>query len=555
MILYFLLAVGPLDGRLPDMGVNTPENFQLITSIASAVSIALSNVIATGLGVSVRQRREHEHEIAAWAARAAQLGSVTERNRIAREMHDVVAHSLTVMVSLADGAAVVVKKDPARAAEVLGELSRTGRTALADMRRVLGVLRDDSAPGQAPREPLAAADSLGKLLEGFRTAGLPLHYTHTGPSLPDDAAFQLTVYRIVQESLTNVLRYGRSLGRVDVAIARDGPTVTVDVVDDGKGTVDSGGSAAAPAALGSAGPVGTGRGLAGMLERARIYAGTVEAGRSARSRLARARRAALERRQRKQRHMSQGVAMGEAGPIRILLVDDQPLLRMGFRLILEGEDDLGIVGEASDGAEAIRQVRELAPDVVLMDVRMPVLDGIEATRAITRSGAGARVIILTTFDLDEYAFAGLQAGASAFLLKDVAPAELVSAVRVVASGDAVVAPRITRRLLETYVRGNAAAPAAGSPRRARQRPGPAAAGVRAARDPLLEDLTPRETEMLGAMAEGLSNAEIAHRYFLSEATVKTHVRRILTKLHLRDRVQAVVYAYETGLVVPSNPDY
>ena len=280
VIVYFLLAVGPLDGRLPDMGVNTPENFQLITSIASAVSIALSNVIATGLGVSVRQRREHEHEIAAWAARAAQLGSVTERNRIAREMHDVVAHSLTVMVSLADGAAVVVKKDPARAAEVLGELSRTGRTALADMRRVLGVLRDDSAPGQAPREPLAAADSLGKLLEGFRTAGLPLHYTHTGPSLPDDAAFQLTVYRIVQESLTNVLRYGRSLGRVDVAIARNGPTVTVDVVDDGKGTVGAGGSAAAPAALKSAGPVGTGRGLAGMLERARIYAGTVEAGRS-----------------------------------------------------------------------------------------------------------------------------------------------------------------------------------------------------------------------------------------------------------------------------------
>jgi DNA-binding NarL/FixJ family response regulator len=229
--------------------------------------------------------------------------------------------------------------------------------------------------------------------------------------------------------------------------------------------------------------------------------------------------------------------MSETGPIRILLVDDQPLLRMGFRLILEGEHDLKIVGEASDGAEAIRRVRELEPDVVLMDVRMPVLDGIEATRAVTKSGADTRIIILTTFDLDEYAFAGLQAGASAFLLKDVAPSELIQAVRVVASGDAVVAPRVTQRLLETYVRG-AARPAASTKR-----------------DPLLADLTPRETEMLGAMAEGLSNAEIAHRYFLSEATVKTHVRRILTKLHLRDRVQAVVYAYETGLVVPSNPDY
>ena len=246
--------------------------------------------------------------------------------------------------------------------------------------------------------------------------------------------------------------------------------------------------------------------------------------------------------------------MSETGPIRILLVDDQPLLRMGFRLILEGEDDLAIAGEASDGAEAIRQVRELAPDVVLMDVRMPVLDGIEATRAITQSGANARIIILTTFDLDEYAFAGLQSGASAFLLKDVAPAELISAVRVVASGDAVVAPRITRRLLETYVRGNGKGLADGGAQ-GQEASGGAPAGVRPARDPLLEDLTPRETEMLGAMAEGLSNAEIAHRYFLSEATVKTHVRRILTKLHLRDRVQAVVYAYETGLVVPSNPDY
>ncbi|HSO92123.1 MAG TPA: histidine kinase [Arthrobacter sp.] len=277
VFVYFLLAIGPLDGRLPDMGVNTPENLQLITSIASAVSITLSNVIATGLGVSVRQRREHEHEIAAWAARTARLGSVTERNRIAREMHDVVAHSLTVMISLADGAAVVVKKDPARAAEVLGELSRTGRTALADMRRVLGVLRDDSAPGEAPREPLVAGDNLRKLLGGFRTAGLPLHYTHAGPSLPDDAAFQLTVYRIVQESLTNVLRYGRSLGRVDVAIARNGSTVTIDVVDDGKGTIDAGG-VAGEAARKSPGSVGTGQGLAGMRERARIYAGTVEAG-------------------------------------------------------------------------------------------------------------------------------------------------------------------------------------------------------------------------------------------------------------------------------------
>jgi DNA-binding NarL/FixJ family response regulator len=223
--------------------------------------------------------------------------------------------------------------------------------------------------------------------------------------------------------------------------------------------------------------------------------------------------------------------------LSVVVVDDEPLIRSGLRAIINAEEDLTVVGEAGDGAEVLPLVRRTGADVVLMDVRMPVLDGIEATRAITASGAGARIIILTTFDVDEYAFAGLQAGASAFLLKDVAPSELISAVRVVASGDAVVAPRVTQRLLETYVRG-AALPAPTAPR-----------------DPLLENLTPRETEMLEAMAEGLSNAEIAQRYFLSEATVKTHVRRILTKLHLRDRVQAVVYAYETGLVVPSNPDY
>lgn len=228
--------------------------------------------------------------------------------------------------------------------------------------------------------------------------------------------------------------------------------------------------------------------------------------------------------------------MNETTPaITVLLVDDQPLLRMGFRLILEGEDDLQVVGEASNGVQALAAVAALKPDVVLMDVRMPVMDGIEATKKITATGAESRVIILTTFDLDEYAFAGLRAGASAFLLKDVAPAELVNAVHLVASGDAVVAPRVTQRLLEDFVR-------------SQPRPVPVA-------DPLLEELTPREREVMATIAQGLSNAEIAHQLFLSEATVKTHVRRILTKLHLRDRVQVVVYAYETGMVTPSNPDY
>lgn len=257
------------------------------------------------------------------------------------------------------------------------------------------------------------------------------------------------------------------------------------------------------------------------------------------------------------------------GPLKVMLVDDQHLLRMGFRLILEGEEDFEVVAEAADGIEALHELNSLdparRPDVVLMDVRMPRMDGIEATTRVVAQFPQTRVIILTTFDLDEYAFSGLQAGASAFLLKDVTPEDLVQAVRVVAEGDAVVAPRITQRLLEVYLRGAvpAEAPAPQDPRPGQPR------GVRAGADgaaPSLPDgreiaeamddgvpreaLTQRETEMLFAVAEGLSNAEIAAKFFLSEATVKTHVRRILTKLQLRDRVQAVVYVFQTGLLGP-----
>lgn len=267
-------------------------------------------------------------------------------------------------------------------------------------------------------------------------------------------------------------------------------------------------------------------------------------------------------------------------PIRVMLVDDQHLLRMGFRLILEGEDDVEVVAEAADGAEALETMKQLeqagsgeAPegvcpgvDVILMDVRMPRMDGIEATRRIVEAYPETRVIILTTFDLDEYAFSGLQAGASAFLLKDVAPDDLVDAVRVVSEGDAVVAPRITQRLLDTFVRQGGGA-GSGTERRGRSnreeiragtespeaidgRAAPSGAAIAAALEDgvVREPLTQREAEVLFAVAEGLSNAEIAQKFFLSEATVKTHVRRILTKLHLRDRVQAVVYAYQTGLV-------
>jgi DNA-binding NarL/FixJ family response regulator/class 3 adenylate cyclase len=222
-----------------------------------------------------------------------------------------------------------------------------------------------------------------------------------------------------------------------------------------------------------------------------------------------------------------------SGPVRVLIVDDQALVRTGFRMILEAEPDLEVVGEAADGREAIEQARRFSPDVVLMDVRMPEVDGIEATRQLLAApDATAKVVMLTTFDMDEYVYEALRAGASGFLLKDVPPEQLVAGIRAVASGDALLAPSVTRRVIEEFVR----------------RP---PESVRASPAQLAE-LTARELEVLKLIARGLSNAEIATELFVSETTVKTHVAHVLMKLQLRDRVQAVVLAYESGLVQPGD---
>ncbi|WP_433870607.1 response regulator [Saccharopolyspora sp. CA-218241] len=214
--------------------------------------------------------------------------------------------------------------------------------------------------------------------------------------------------------------------------------------------------------------------------------------------------------------------------VRVLLVDDQELMRMGFRMVLDSQDDVEVVGEAGDGERAVELAAELHPDVVLMDIRMPGVDGVEATRRIAAADT-AKVLVMTTFDLDEYALAALRGGASGFLLKDTPPENLVSAVRSVASGDAVVAPSVTRRLLDRFV------PEGSGPLRDAS---------------VLDVLTDREREVLVLVAKGLSNTELAAELYLSEATVKTHFGRVLSKLDLRDRVQAVVLAYETGLVRP-----
>ncbi|WP_416982545.1 response regulator [Streptomyces sp. T028] len=215
----------------------------------------------------------------------------------------------------------------------------------------------------------------------------------------------------------------------------------------------------------------------------------------------------------------------------VLIADDQPLQRMGFRMLIEGTPGLDSVGEAAHGAEAVRLAAELRPDVVLMDVRMPGMDGLEATRRIVAAGGRTRVLIVTTFDLDEYAYEGLRAGASGFLLKDARPEELVAGIHAVATGDAVVAPSLTRRLLDAY---------------AHQVLAPSEAPV--AEDPRLRTLTDREREVLVAIGQGWTNTEIAERLVLTESTVKKHVGRVLAKIGARDRIQAVITAYDAGLV-------
>jgi DNA-binding NarL/FixJ family response regulator len=218
--------------------------------------------------------------------------------------------------------------------------------------------------------------------------------------------------------------------------------------------------------------------------------------------------------------------------IRLVVVDDQGMIRAGFRSLLDAEPDLEVVGEAATGEEALDVVRDLQPDVTLMDIRMPVMDGLAATRRLVADGSATRVLVLTTFDLDEYVFEALRAGASGFMLKDAPADELAAAIRVVAAGDSLLAPSITRRVIDAFVD------------RAPSRPGGAVP------DPALARLTPREVEVLGLMARGRSNADISEALFVSEATTKTHVSNVLAKLGLKDRVQAVIYAYEHGVVTP-----
>jgi len=348
---------------------------------------------------------------------------------------------------------------------------------------------------------------IGRLADQSRSAGVEVELKVEGEPGDLPPGVDLSAFRIAQEGLTNVLKHG---GRVARVLVRYSPgAVAVEIADDGRA------GAAAEAD-------GTGHGLIGMRERVAVFGGDLTAGPvpGGGYRLA-------------ARLPYAAAARDRGGPavIRVLVADDQALVRAGFSVLIDTDPGLEVVGEASNGAEAVELARATRPDVVLMDIRMPVMDGLEATRQILAlDGADTiRVLMLTTFDLDEYVFGALKAGASGFLLKGTPPADLLAGIATVAAGEALLSPSVTRQLIEEHVRRPQAVPPAGH---------------------TLEGLTDRELEVLTLVARGLSNAEIAEQLYVSPATAKTHVARLLMKLGARDRAQLIVVAYESGLVTP-----
>jgi DNA-binding NarL/FixJ family response regulator/signal transduction histidine kinase len=420
-----------------------------------------------------------------------------ERTRIARELHDVVAHAISVIVLQAKGGRRLLDTDPAETRVALDAIVESGEQALGEMRRLLGMLRRSDA--EIAMAPLPSLRHLELLAEQVSGAGLPVELAIVGEPAPLPPGVDLSAYRIVQEALTNALKHAGP-ARARVVVRYGARALELEITDTGRG---------AAAGNGDGGGARPGRHARAGAALRRPGGGRHAAG----GRLRRPRAAAA----------------GSRMTVRVLLADDQRLVRHGLRMILRAEPDIDVVGEAGDGQEAVELAARLRPDVVLMDVRMPRLNGIEATaRIVSGPPPRPRVLVLTTFDADEYVYDALRAGAGGFLLKDVPEDHLVSSIRVVAEGGSLLDPALTRRLIEQFVV---------------HRPDLLHAG--------LDELSPREREVLVQLARGLSNAEIAAELIVSDATIKTHVARILSKVGLRDRTQAVVLAYETGLVRPA----
>ena len=397
-----------------------------------ALELSVPTVCSWMFGDSVAYRRAHNAWLEERARRAeaerdtkARLAAAAERSRIAREMHDIIAHNLAVIVGLADGGRYAAVRSPERSSQALGAIASTGREALSELRRLLGVLTGDDDPA-ADLAPQPGLTDLEALLDRVRAAGLPVRCRMQGDPAGLSEGQQLTVYRIVQEALTNTLKHAGPAATAEVILDYADGAVDVQVTDTGRGD-------------GSRRPRRRRQGPARDARTGSVYDGTLQAG-----------PVPSGGGWRVEAHLPAPGSTAAASMTTVLIADDHSLQRLGFRMLLESQDDMTVAGEAANGAEAVRLAARLHPDVVLMDVRMPGLDGIEATRRITGAGGRTRVLILTTFDLDEYAFAGLRAGASGFLVKDAQPAELLAGIRAVACGDAVVAPALTRRLIENY---------------------------------------------------------------------------------------------------------
>jgi DNA-binding NarL/FixJ family response regulator len=455
---------------------------------------------ATGRAIHVRREMDEALErtaslLAAERDDRARLAVAGERSRIARDLHAVVARSVAAMVVQAEAARGRLDGNPATADTALEAVEDVGRQALGEMRRILGVLRQRDHAGEL-LEPQPGVDQIYRLIERAREQGQQVELTIAGQPGTLSAGVDLGIYRILEEALASLRSHPATA--MGIAMRFEEEDLELQLSTTYRGARDWPTDA--------------------MRQRVLFCGGEL------RSELHETDGARFDRASTSRTSGSPHVT------IRVVIADDQQLIRAGFKMILSAEPDIEVVGEASTGSEAVDLTCELRPDVVLMDIRMPDVDGIEATRRILAQGHNPppSVLILTTFDLDEYVYEALRAGASGFLLKDAPAPQLVAGIRTVGQGDALLAPSITRRLIAEFA---------------------------ATRNPLtapasFSELTPRELEVFRLLATGMSNSEIAGELIVSETTIKTHVTRILLKLGVRDRVQAVVVAYETGLVSP-----
>ncbi len=492
--------------------------------------IALAGFLFASIGAAWalgRYRREFRRKLAAQELGREQAGELRlqaereavaqERRRMGRELHDVISHSLAVMVAQAEASRVLLGRDDVRARTAIEHVVETGRAAMADMRGLLTVFTDTSHEGTAGplREPSPGLRSLLELVE--RTAGPErrVALVETGEARQVTPGAEVTAYRVVQESLTNTLKHTEPPTQSEVRVVWRADVLEVIVNDDGVWKADVSDATDGRRHTGHARAGGAG-GRPTRERCARRGARVADAGDVPIGTRPTAR--ALHG------FGSRGMT-GPASRIRVAIADDQELIRSAIGVMLEAQADLEVVAEASDGGDLLELARLHRFDVVLMDIRMPRLDGIAATRRLLAERPGTRVLVLTTYDLDEYVFASIRAGASGFLTKDASSDEIVAAIRAVHAGDSVLAPRATTRLVDFVAR----APEPVDP------------------ETLLGPLTARERDVLMQLVTGASNDVIAERLHLSGNTVKTHVASVLAKLGLPDRVHVVIWAYERGL--------